>query len=74
MAPMPPPSAPWIKPITEQKYSKRKKFQVFLGGSAGYEFGVITAVAQGTVMAQVQSLARELPHVVGAAKKEKGKF
>ena len=41
----------------------------FLGGSAGSESGIVTAVARVTAMVQVQSLARELPGDMGVAKK-----
>lgn len=36
-------------------------------------FGIVTAVSQVTAVVQVQSLACELPHATGTAKKEKEK-
>ena len=45
----------------------------FPGGPVGSESGVVTAVAQVTAVVQVPSLAQELPHVLGVAKKKKKK-
>lgn len=43
----------------------------FPGGSAGVESSNVTAVAQVTDVAQVLSLASELPYALGVAKKQK---
>ena len=42
-------------------------------GAAGEGSGVVSAAVWVAAVAQVQSLVRELPHAVGAAKKEKKK-
>ena len=41
----------------------------FHGGSAGEESGIVSAVAWVAAVAGVQSLAQELLHAVGVAKK-----
>ena len=46
-----------------------RKVLEFPGGSADEGFGTITIMAQVTAVAQVQSLAQELLHAVGIAKK-----
>ena len=42
-------------------------------GTVSEGSGIVTAAAWVTVVAQEQSLAQELPHVTGAAKKKKKK-
>ena len=48
-----------------------KQIEEFLGASVGEESGIITAVALVTAVAQVPSLGRELPHVMGTTKNKK---
>ena len=43
----------------------------FSGGTAGYGSIIVTAVARVTAVVWVCSLAQELPHAVGMAKKKK---
>ena len=48
--------------------SKYWQILEFPGGSVGQGSGVVTTAAQVTAVAQVQLLARELPHAMGADK------
>ena len=50
---------------------KKKGEEEFPCGAVGLGSSVVTAVAQVTTVAQVWSLARELPHAMGKAKKKK---
>ena len=45
----------------------------FPGGAVGQGSGVVTTVAQVTAMVRVRSLARELLHAAGTARKKKKK-
>ena len=46
----------------------------FSGGTVGYGSIIVTAVARVTAVVWVCSLAQELPHAVGMAKKKKIKI
>ena len=49
----------------------KNRWEDFPGGSEGWGYVVVTAVAQVTAIARVHSLTQELPHAVGAKKKKK---
>lgn len=50
-------------------FIKNGKTWSSLGDTAGYRSGVVTAVTQVVAVVQVQSLAPEVPHTMGVAKK-----
>jgi len=50
---------------------RKNWFQKFPCSGAGYGPGIAAAVVQVTTVSRVQSLAQELRHAIGAAKKKK---
>lgn len=54
-------------------YSIQHPFEEFPGGSMGYGSGTVAAVAWVIAVARVRSLARELLHGTGMAKKKRGR-
>ena len=66
---MPVPSNYYIKKLAVKKKKKKKK--EFFCGAASWGSSIVTAVAWVAAVAWVWSLTLELPHTMGAAKKEK---
>ena len=71
----------WVQFGNNVKHFQLLKFSVlflniwvkeFCGGIAGYGSGIVTAVAQIAAAAWVHTLAQEIPHAAGVAKKKKG--
>ena len=69
-----PPSAMGVALKSKNKQTNKQKrttvIKEFPHDAAGYEFSIVTAAARVAAVAQIRSLARQLPHATGMDKKQ----